>query len=78
MQEKFKNWMPYIEADLNFALIGLNDKNANKWTYLSVIWHCHQATEKTLKMYIIAKGKDLLPVHDLPRLLRYAELGTRN
>ncbi|MCK5320187.1 HEPN domain-containing protein [Candidatus Parcubacteria bacterium] len=74
MKKKINKWLPYIEADLNIADIGLHDKKANKWTHLSIVWHCHQATEKSLKMYVIAQGKELLPIHDLVRLIRYADL----
>ncbi len=72
--EKIKKWLPYIEADLEMAELGLIDKKVNKWTLLSVIWHCHQVAEKSLKMYIIASGKELVPVHDLPRLIKYSGL----
>jgi len=64
----------YIEADLNLAEAGLKGKRANKWTYLLIIWHCQQAVEKSLKMYSIENGKELLLTHDLPRLLRYSDL----
>jgi len=73
-EDKIKKWMPYIEADLSMAEIGLKNRKSNMWTYLSVIWHCHQVVEKSLKMYIISQGQELLPVHDLPRLLKYTEL----
>lgn len=72
--EKIKKWLPYIEADLDMAEAGLKDSKANKWTYLLVIWHCHQVAEKSLKMYAIAYGKELLAVHDLPRLIKHSEL----
>ncbi|MCD6093810.1 MAG: HEPN domain-containing protein [Candidatus Omnitrophica bacterium] len=74
MKKITKKWLPYIEADLNLAEAGLKGKRANKWTCLLIIWHCQQAVEKSLKMYSIENGKELLLTHDLPRLLRYSDL----
>jgi HEPN domain-containing protein len=72
--EIVKKWLPYIEADLDIAKISLTKQKSNHWTYLLIIWHCHQAVEKSLKMYTIAKNKELLPIHDLIRLIKHAEI----
>jgi HEPN domain-containing protein len=39
-----------------------------QWTFLLVLWHCHQAIEKELKMLIIKQGKEIIKIHDLQYL----------
>lgn len=69
-----EQWINYAKADLDAAKRLLDSKKPTRWTYLLALWHCHQAIEKILKMVIIKKDKELLRIHDLPRLLQIAEL----
>ena len=74
MQPTVKKWILFAEADLSAAEYLYKKPNANQWTYLLVVWHAHQAIEKILKALIIKKGKELLYIHDLPKLTKLAEI----
>ena len=74
MREKVKNWIPYINADLNAAKILLSEKGRNRWTNIIILWHCQQAIEKTFKMIIVAKEKELIKIHDLAKLKEIADV----
>lgn len=63
-----KQWILYATSDLDAAQRLFSSPRPTQWTYLLVLWHCHQAIEKILKAIIVGQGKDLLKIHDLPRL----------
>lgn len=69
-----KSWIQFALSDLDAAKRLFQSPRPTRWTYLLVLWHCHQATEKTLKAVLLEKGKDLLKIHDLPRLAQLAEI----
>lgn len=73
-----KNWLNYIEADLEAATIlyqsTLKNKKTNWRLWTLIIWHCQQAVEKSLKMIITGQNKELLKIHDLIRLRDYADI----
>jgi HEPN domain-containing protein len=76
-----KKWIAFIEADLSAAKVlyqnAIKKKKVAWHSWMLIIWHCHQVAEKSLKMVIISiisKGKELLRIHDLPRLLDQAEI----
>lgn len=69
-----KQWIQYAHADFDAAERLFHTPRPTRWTYLFVLWHCHQTIEKGLKMVIIKREKELLKIHDLPRLAELAEL----
>ncbi len=74
MKEILKKWILFASADLDAAKRLFQSPKPTQWTYLLVLWHCHQVVEKMLKMVIIKKEKELLKIHDLPRLTELAEV----
>lgn len=74
MENILKKWIDYAQADLDAAQRLFQSPKPTDWTYLLVLWHCHQTIEKMLKMLIIKKGKELLKIHDLPRLAKLSEI----
>ncbi|MCK4781332.1 HEPN domain-containing protein [Candidatus Parcubacteria bacterium] len=74
MNEILKKWILYAQADLDAAQRLFQSPRPTNWTYLLILWHCHQSIEKMLKMLIIKKGKELLKIHDLPRLAKMSEI----
>ncbi len=74
-KQLLKQWLLYAQSDLDAAKRLFGTEKPTQWTYLLVLWHCQQAIEKTLKMIIIKKGKELIKIHDLIRL---AELTEKN
>jgi len=73
-KELLKKWILYAKSDLDAARRLFESPKPNSWTYLLILWHCHQAIEKILKMIIVKKDKELLKIHDLPRLLKQAAI----
>jgi len=73
MKDILKKWILHAKADLDAAQRLFNSPKPTQWTYLLTLWHCHQTIEKMLKMVMIKKGKELLKIHDLPRLSKLAE-----
>ncbi|MEW6407340.1 MAG: HEPN domain-containing protein [Patescibacteria group bacterium] len=67
-KDLIQKWLKFAKSDLEAAEYLFHKPNANQWTYLLVVWHCHQAIEKILKAIIIKQNKDLLRIHDLLRL----------
>ena len=67
-------WIQFAESDLQTAEYLLDNPKANQWTFLQVVWHCHQSIEKILKAIIVNKEKELLYIHDLPKLLKLTEI----
>lgn len=74
MKEILKKWEIYAKADLDAGQRLFNSPKPTRWTYLLVLWHCHQTIEKMLKRIIIAKGKELLKIHDLLKLTNLSEI----
>jgi len=71
-KEILKTWIKYAYIDLDVSKRLLNSPKPNQWTYVLVIWHCHQAIEKMFKMTAIKNNKELLKIHDLIRLYKQA------
>jgi len=74
MKNILKKWILHAQADLDVAKRLFNSPRPTSWTYLLTLWHCHQTIEKMLKMIMIKKGKELLKIHDLPRLAELSEI----
>ena len=75
MSEKIlEKWVQFALADLDVAKRLFKSPKPTSWTYLLALWHCHQCVEKMLKMVIIKQEKDLLKIHDLPRLAELANI----
>ncbi len=74
MKEILKKWILFAKADLDAAKRLFQSPKPTQWTYLLVLWHCHQAIEKALKMVTIEREKELIKTHDLPRLSKIAEI----
>lgn len=72
MKEIVKRWLQFANADLDMAKRAFRSHNPNSWTFLLILWHCHQVAEKLLKAIIISKGKNLVTIHDLPELFKKA------
>ena len=69
-----KNWILFAKSDLDAAKRLFDSSKPTQWTYLLTLYHCQQAIEKILKMLIIKKGKELLKIHDLLRLIELSEI----
>ncbi|MFN3466715.1 MAG: HEPN domain-containing protein [Candidatus Brocadiales bacterium] len=65
--EVIEEWIRRAEEDLAFASSCLKDKDRY---FAQICFHFHQAAEKYLKAFIIAKGLELEKIHDLVRLLK--------
>lgn len=63
-----QKWILFAKADLDAAKRLFKSPKPTQWTYLLVLWHCHQAIEKGLKMIIIKQGKEIIKIHDLQYL----------
>ena len=73
-KELLKKWILFAKSDLDATQRLFESPRPNSWTYLLILWHCHQAIEKILKMVIVKKNKELFRINDLPRLLKYSEI----
>jgi len=62
-----REWLEKADQDFEFALVNLQEKRP---FYAQICFHFHQATEKYLKAYIIARELEFLKTHDLSMLLR--------
>lgn len=71
-----QRWLDYAETDLQSAkaLFKTRSKEVDKRRYRLVIWLCHQTIEKMLKRAISLKGKQVIPIHDLLRLYKSADI----
>ena len=69
-----EKWIDFASADLDAAKRLFKSPKPTSWTYLLTLWHCHQCIEKMLKMLAIKQGKELLKIHDLPKLSKVANL----
>ncbi len=65
----YQKWVNFAKEDLKDTQILFEKKS-----YKNCIYHCHQAIEKILKGIIVAKGKKIRKVHDLPDLLKESEV----
>lgn len=74
MKEITKKWFNYANADIDVAKIALTSPKSTKWTYLLIIWHCHQAIEKALKAIMIEKDFEIIKIHDLQRLMELSKI----
>lgn len=74
MKEILKKWILFAEADLDVAKRLFKSPKPTQWTFLLILWHCHQVIEKGLKMIIIKQGKEITKTHDLERLSEITEI----
>lgn len=74
MKEIVQKWLKFAESDFDAADYLFGKPRANQWTFILVVWHCHQAVEKILKAIIIHQGKEILRTHDLPKLRKLTGL----
>lgn len=76
MKDITKKWFEFAKADLDFAEQALSSPRPTHWTFLLILWHCHQTIEKALKAVLIEQDKKLILIHDLPELLKKVDLST--
>lgn len=70
MKEIVQKWLNFAESDFDAADYLFGKPRANQWTFILVVWHCHQAIEKILKAIIIHHDKEILRNHDLPLITK--------
>jgi HEPN domain-containing protein len=58
-------WLEKADEDFEFAVSVIEESAF----YAQICFHFHQAAEKYLKAYIIARGLEFKKIHDLPVLL---------
>ena len=61
-----KDWVRKGDEDFEFAAVNLNEGKA---FFAQICFHFHQAAEKYLKAFIIARELEFRRIHDLPVLL---------
>jgi HEPN domain-containing protein len=59
-------WLEKAEEDFGFAISIIEDSTF----YAQICFHFHQAAEKHLKTYMIARDMEFKRIHDLPVLLK--------
>jgi HEPN domain-containing protein len=59
-------WLEKAEEDFGFAISIIEDSTF----YAQICFHFHQAAEKHLKTYMIARDMEFKRIHDLPMLLK--------
>jgi len=64
-----QKWLDRVVYDMDTARAMLQTKR-----YIYVIFMCQQAVEKCLKAFLIHRGLDIVPVHNLRRLAELAEI----
>lgn len=69
-----KNWLIKADHDLDNAEIILNNENKNKQLSDTICFHCQQAVEKYLKVYLINNNIKYPKTHDLFLLLEQCGL----
>ena len=62
-----KEWLDKADEDLHFAESSLQDGSE---FYAQICFHFHQAAEKHLKSFIIARSLPFSKIHDLVNLLK--------
>ncbi len=65
-----QGWLDKADEDSEYAKTSLEEGIE---FYSPICFHFHQAAEKYLKAYIVAKELDFKKVHDLKELLRICE-----
>jgi len=63
MREEFELWLSKAFDDLKFAVLGLNNEFYSQVCFLS-----HQVIEKSLKAFLLAKGRIYPKTHNLLEL----------
>lgn len=64
-----KDWLNTAKRDLNAAIILLEHECGNEL----VAFHCQQCAEKSMKAYLISKGKGIISTHSLIYLCKLCE-----
>jgi len=64
-------WLTKAEEDFAFAKVNLQEREP---FFAQICFHFHQAAEKYLKAFIVARNLSFLKTHDLPMLSRTALL----
>jgi HEPN domain-containing protein len=69
-----KNWPPAVKIWLERVDYDFETARAMYKTgrYLYVVFMCQQAIEKTLKAILAFQGKEIKPIHHLPKLAELA------
>lgn len=67
--EIIQKWLDRVEYDMDTARAMLQTKR-----YVYVIFMCQQAVEKCLKAFLLYKGADIVPIHNLRRLCELCDL----
>ena len=67
--EIIQKWLDRVEYDMDTARAMLQTKR-----YIYVIFMCQQAVEKCLKAFLIHRGSEIVPVHNLRRLCELGEI----
>jgi HEPN domain-containing protein len=60
-------WLAKAEEDVAFARVNLEER---KPFFAQICFHVHQAAEKYLKAFIVARNLSCLKTHDLPILVK--------
>ena len=66
-QKLVEGWIKKADEDFEYAKISLEEGIE---LYSPICFHFHQAVEKYLKAYIVAKELDFQKIHDLTKLLQ--------
>jgi len=61
-----REWLKKADEDFEFAVSVLEDSTF----YAQICFHFHQAAEKYLKAFIVARDLEFKKIHDLPVLLK--------
>jgi len=67
--ELIRKWLDRVEYDMDTAKAMLQTKR-----YIYVIFMCQQSVEKCLKAFLLHKGSDIVPIHNLRRLCELSEI----
>lgn len=78
MKPIIKKWIEFAYSDLDAAKRLFVSHKPNNWTFLLVLWHCHQTIEKMIKMLTLKNGNEVIKIHDLPRLYQLSKLKLSN
>lgn len=68
MPKRHREWLAFAADDLGFSKIGLREGY-----FAKACFHAHQAIEKTLKAYLIYKGKSVPRIHHLIELFKLCD-----
>lgn len=67
--EIMQKWLDRVEYDMDTAKAMLQTRR-----YIYVIFMCQQAVEKCLKAFLLHRGLDIVPIHNLRRLCELSEI----